>query len=208
MPVEGAKPTPPSDSCREQAARDQRRRLLLEVAALLAAALVYVAYERIGTVANASTIELTPDYSGGFFAIGMTEDQPGFLVLSNVELREVDVRAERASNDLSGDRTVASVTTPWGSWRQRLRGPVVVLIHADGSLDAVPVDWSVAEFNMLRAATDCSLSGKRRCGAPLLETTAVLASWPSDRVPQKVREFLANSRNDRNRHGHEHAGKT
>ena len=56
-------------------ARDHRWRpipvtLFLSVIAMMA----YAAYERIGTTANADTVEFTQTLAGGFLAVGMTED--------------------------------------------------------------------------------------------------------------------------------------
>ncbi len=36
--------------------------------------MAYAAYERIGTTANADTVEFTQNLAGGFLAVGMTED--------------------------------------------------------------------------------------------------------------------------------------
>ncbi len=50
--------------------RPIRVTLFVSVIAMMA----YAAYERIGTTANADTVEFTQNLAGGFLAVRMTED--------------------------------------------------------------------------------------------------------------------------------------
>lgn len=84
---------------------------------------VYATYERLGTTANADSVELTDNLAGGFLAIGMTEDQPGFMMLSALDHEKVEVNAVQAANRVSGTHTLVEVRTPRGMTDIRLRGP-------------------------------------------------------------------------------------
>lgn len=158
----------------------------------------YSAYHRIGTTANADSVEYTLNLAGGFLAVGMTEDQPGFFVLSALDQEEVDVTAAQTINRLAGTHTIVDVRTPRGTTRTRLRGPQVILVTKEGGVEKHAVDWTVAEFNALRAAADCSheaAAKKRRCGAPFIDLQEAFAKWPSERVPNRVLAFLASFKN-------------
>lgn len=63
----------------------------------------YVAYQRIGTRANVGNIQSFENLAGGFLALGMTEDQPGVLILSRIEKAKVRIDATLRRNALSGD---------------------------------------------------------------------------------------------------------
>ena len=155
---------------------------------------VYAACERLGTVANADSVEFTQNLAGGFLAIGMTEDQPGFVVLSALDQDEVEVNAARAVNHVAGTHTLIEVQSPRDTTRIRLRGPEVIVVSEDGAVERHNVDWTVAEFNALRRAADCSYEAavkKHRCGAPFTDLQETLARWPQGRVPERVRAFLA-----------------
>ncbi len=175
--------------------RPRRRRpipvtLLLSVIALTA----YAAYERLGTTANADSVEFTRNLASGFLAIGMTEDQPGFMVLSALGREKVEVNATQVVNRVAGTHTVVEVQTPHDTTRLRLRGPQVILVSVDGAIERHDVAWTVAEFNALREAADCSHQAavrKQRCGAPFTDLQEALVRWPSARVPERVRAFLA-----------------
>ncbi len=155
---------------------------------------VYVAFQRIGTTANADVVEFTRNLAGGFLAVGMTDDTPGFVVLSTLDNKDVAVRAEQSSNRFAGTHTILRVTTPKMDWYKRLRGPMVVTVATDGTIESLPVDWSVAEFRAVRERVDCShLSDKtvRRCGAPFVDLHDMFVLWEAQRVPLQVRAFLA-----------------
>lgn len=163
----------------------------------------YVGFQRIGTTANADSVEFTRNLAGGFLAVGMTEDQPGFIVLSALDQEQVDVSAAQTKNRLAGTHTVVEVETPIGTTRTRLRGPQVILISEEGVVVRQDVSWTVAEFNVLREAADCSheaATKKHRCGAPFADLQEVFAEWPCDRVPERVRAFVEPFKSHRSRH--------
>lgn len=170
---------------------------------------VYAAFQRIGTTANADVVEYTRNLAGGFLAVGMTEDQPGFIALSALDQDKVDVNAAQAKNNLAGTHTVVEVQTPRGMTRIRLRGPQVILVTEQGEVEGFDVDWTVNEFNALRVAADCSHESslkKQRCGQPFADLQEALAKWPGERVPGGVRAFLEPFK-DRRAHKHEHKNK-
>lgn len=154
----------------------------------------YAAYERVGTTANADSVEYTQNLAGGFLAVGMTMDQPGFIVLSALDREKVDVSAVQTVNHVAGTHTIVEVETLHDTTRIRLRGPEVILVSEDGAVERHDVDWTVAEFNALREAADCSHEAalrKHRCGAPFTDLQEALLKWPGERVPDRVRDFLA-----------------
>lgn len=174
--------------------RFRGRVILIELALAVGLAGAYVAYERIGTSANASFVEFTRNLAGGFLAVGMSDDAPGFIVLSAMDQEFVEVRADRMINQLAGTRTQASVETPTQSWSARLRGPQVVIVDEQGGVEAFGVDWTLEEFLQIRNAADClhaKGSHKVRCGAPFADLSDLLSDWPAGRIPQRVAGFLA-----------------
>jgi len=166
---------------------------------------VYAAYERIGTTANADVVEYTPNIAGGFLAIGMTKDQPGFIVLSALDQDNVEVNATQVVSYVAGTRTVVEIQTPRDTAHIRLRGPQVVLISEEGALERYDVDWTLAAFNALREAANCSHEAamkKHRCGAPFTDLQEAFAQWPAEHVPEGVRIFLEPYK-ERRAHKHE-----
>ncbi|MFQ5591206.1 MAG: hypothetical protein ACE5HE_08600 [Phycisphaerae bacterium] len=164
--------------------------LLLSVIALTA----YAGYERLGTTANADSVEFTQNLAGGFLAVGMTEDHPGFIVLSVLDQDEVEVKATQMVNRVAGTHTVVEVRTPRDAARMRLRGPQVILVSEEGVVERHSVEWTVEEFDALREAADCSHEAavkKHRCGTPFTDLQESLARWPNSRVPEGVHAFLA-----------------
>lgn len=162
----------------------------------------YACYERIGTVANADLVEFTPDLHGGFLAIGMTDAQPGFVLLSALDRDQVEVNAGLLTSPLAGTHTVVEIQTTSATLRHRLRGPQIILIDEKGVIRAHAVDWTLEEFDTLRKAADCSFeaaSKKRRCGAPFMDLHEAFAKWPTDRIPHAVRIFLKPFENSRTR---------
>lgn len=160
----------------------------------LVVAAPYVLYQRVGTTAQANEIEFTTNLAGGFLAIGMTDKSPGFVVLSALDREAVDVRADHYANAVAGDFTVAEVRTPQTTWHRRLRGPIVVVVGEDGFAEEFAVDWSVAEFSLIRNGADCSHAhvGKlHRCGAPFADLFDLVVDGRLAGVPAQVREFLA-----------------
>ena len=156
--------------------------------------MAYAAYERIRTTANADTVEFTQNLAGGFLAIGMTANQPGFMVLSALDQEKVEVNATQVVNHVAGTHTVVKVQTPRDTTSIRLRGPQVILVSEDGAVGRHDVAWMVTEFNALREAADCSHEAaikKHRCGAPFTDLQESLARWPGKRVPEGVHAFLA-----------------
>ena len=150
-------------------------------------------YERIGTVANADLVEFTPNLHGGFLAIGMTEAQPGFVILSALNRDQVEVNAGLLTSPVAGTHTVVEIQTTGGTLRHRLRGPQIILIDDKGVIQAHAVDWTLEDFEALRKAADCSFEAankKQRCGAPFLDLHEAFAKWPTGRIPHPVRTFL------------------
>ncbi len=189
----------PSCQARDRRWRPIRVTLFVSVIAMMA----YAAYERIGTTANADTVEFTQNLSGGFLAIGMTTNQPGFMVLSALDQEKVEVNATQVVNRVAGTHTVVDVQTPRDAACIRLRGPVVIVISENGALERHDVDWTMAEFNVLRKAADCSHEAavkKHRCGAPFTDLQEALVRWPSERVSVPVRAFLAPFKDHRMHH--------
>lgn len=169
------------------------RVVLIEVAALLLVVAAYAVFQRVGTTANADRVEFTQNYAGGFLAVGLTDDQPGFVVLSALDRAKVEIEADQVVNRVAGTHTVASVQTSQSAWSQRLRGPQVVMIDETGQVTASSVDWTADEFSVLRDAADCEHADGRkvlRCGAPFTDLFEALAPWPDTRVPGPVRAFL------------------
>lgn len=186
-------------------ARDRRWRPI-PVTLFLSVILVtgYVAFQRIGTTANADTVEYTQNLAGGFLAVGMTEDQPGFIVLSALDQKHVEVNAAQTKNRLTGTHTIVEIETPNGTTRTRLRGPQVILVSEDGAVEKHAVRWTIDEFNFLRETADCSHEAaikKHRCGAPFTDLQEAFARWPGERVPDEVRAFVEPFK-DRRTHKH------
>lgn len=165
--------------------------------ALLSAVLVcagVVAFERLGTVANADTVETTQNQTGGFLAVGMTARQPGFVLVSALEEKDVSLDTRRSVNKLAGTHTKLFVKTHSQTWQARLRKPLVITIDHDGTIRSSAVDWPVHTFRLVRDAVDCdqrSSTKPKHCGAPFLDLKERVAKWPPDTVPACLREFLA-----------------
>ncbi len=149
---------------------------------------IYVIFQGLTVRANVDLIEYLTNYGGGFLAIGMTEDQPGFIVLSELDRKEVDIHAGR---DVLRTRTTASVSTSADQRSAAPRDPHVVLVKRNGLIEALRVDWTFEDFNKLSAATDCEHGTSRRCGTPIADVQEQLATWPKQRVPIPLRLFLS-----------------
>ncbi|MCH7700647.1 MAG: hypothetical protein IID37_03065 [Planctomycetes bacterium] len=163
-------------------------RVTLALALLVGGA--YAGYQRIGTTANIEFVEYNRNLAGGFLAVGMTDQQPGIVVFSALDQEKVQVHVDRYENQVAGTHTEVRVNTPHAKWTERLRGPQVVLIDETGTIEASPVEWTVADFNALRNATDCEHGQSKRCGAPFADLHDFFASWPPARVPDPVRAFV------------------
>jgi len=151
----------------------------------------YVAYQRIGTTANADAVEYTRNLADGFVAVGFTEEQPGFVVLSALNQPLVDINTDLVSNRLAGTHTIVQIKTSKAQWKKRLRGPELVVIDKDGRIDSTPVDWSPADFAAIRKGIDCEHEGgSHRCGDPFADLHELFAGWDKQRIPQKARRFL------------------
>lgn len=165
--------------------------------ALLGAALVaggVAGFHRIGTTANAEQVTTFERLAGGFAAVGRTETQPGFVLLSEADPRVASVAALVRTGVLSGRYTTVELTHGETVHALRLRGPEVILVEADGGIDRVPVDWTLAEFKAIERAMACADEahgrGGARCGAPFMELDALVASWPKNRVPGALATYL------------------
>jgi len=154
----------------------------------------YAGYQRLGTNANADVVEFTQNLAGGFLAVGMAEDQPGFVVFSAMDQDEAKVGAVQTQNLLGGTHTVVHVRTPRGETQIRLRGPRVILISKLGDVASYAVDWTVEDFGVLRREADCSTHEaamkKHHCGQPFSDLLGTFAKWPGERVPDPLRAFL------------------
>lgn len=148
----------------------------------------YVIFQGMTVRANVDLIEYLTNYGGGFLAIGMTQDQPGFIVLSKLDRKEVEIHAGR---DVLRTRTTASVSTSADQWSAGLRNPHVLLVTKTGMIEAIPVDWSFDDFKKLSEATDCAHGTGGRCGAPIADVQELLATWPKRRVPIPLQLFLS-----------------
>ncbi len=193
----------PTRKCRTDARRWRPIPVTLFVGVSIVAG--YVAYERVGTTANADSVEFTKNLAGGFLAVGMTEDQPGFVVLSALDQKVVEVNSVQFINHIAGTHTVVEIQTPDRKQSTRLRSPQVILISEQGDVQEYRVDWTVEEFNSLREAADCSHEAaikKHRCGAPFTELQEAFAKWPPGRVPDRVLAFLEPFKDDE-AHAHE-----
>ena len=166
-------------------------------ATLLVAVLIatgFTAYQRIGTLANVDVVETTRNLGGGFMAVGMTENQAGFLLVSALEKKDVTIDAERHAHFLAGSRTRLRVETSTRSWSKRLRKPVVITIDGHGHIETTTVDWPRHTFQTLADAADCEHASplhKKHCGAPFVDIRARVAKWPLDTIPVHLRTFLA-----------------
>ena len=166
-------------------------RMALAISLMVAGA--HTVLQRIGTTANADTVEYTPNLAGGFLALGMTDDQPGFIVLSALDRNEIGVNAVQNKKTLAGSHTIVEVQTPRAMTRIRLRDPQVVLVTEEGAVEQFAIIWTVEEFTALRRATDCSHEAameKHRCGAPFTDLQEAFAKWPREQVPDRVLAFL------------------
>ncbi len=155
----------------------------------------YAAFERIGTRANANTVEFTTDYGGGFLAIGMTDDEPGFILLSMLDQERVEVSAELAGSVAAGTHTLVEVRTPRQRWSTRLRDPELIVVGRDGTITTRRVAWSFNDFMRIRSATDCShesVTGRHRCGAPFADLRDLVSTGQLTPVPDEIQAFLRN----------------
>lgn len=172
--------------------RVARVTLLLGAGLLIAGG--YAAWQRFGTVADVTHIETFEDYSGGFVAVGLSPDKPGFLCLSRVPRDQLELVALHHENVLGGSWTTLLVRTPHQTWRHRLRSPVVVLIDELGGVEGIPVGWPRSRFIWVRDRVDCERGHAKRCGRPLDDLARRLAAGPPDLVPPKVLAFLQRPR--------------
>lgn len=159
----------------------------------LAIAAGHVAYERIGTTANVDTVTVFPRYAQGTVAVGMTESDPGFLLLSWLDEDKLHIIAYQRVNWLSGARTVVEIRTPAGTWRKRLRGPRVIMVARDGTVSSELADWTHDDLAAISQAMDCAVSdGKHpaHCGQPLLDLSERLADGATFSLPPKARAFV------------------
>jgi len=188
----------PTTTPGDAAAKPLRARLARPVPLAVLAAFVvvggFIAFQRIGTRANVDSVEFTRNLRGGFMAIGMTEDQPGFLLLSALDRKNVTIVADRYTNLLAGTHTRLRVTTAGATWTRRLRDPVVITIDDAGRIQAETVDWTSYTFQTLAKIGDCGRHAppiEKHCGAPFLDLEAHIAGWPPATIPRHLRAFLA-----------------
>ncbi len=172
----------------------------LAIVGAIAICISVVVFQRYGTVANATIVETTRNLDGGFLAVGMTEEQPGFILVSALDQKDVTIHTQQAINTLTGAHTNVYVDTTTQHWKARLRKPLVITIDDNGRIQSSTVDWSLHTFHLLQDAVDCSHQTPRtgegspkhkRCGVPFLDLKERVAKWPTDSVPHCLSEFLA-----------------
>lgn len=164
------------------------------VVVVIALALSYVAYQRLSVTANADRVTRFETWSDETVEIGMTDQQPGFVLLALTPPEKTRVEASNHDNWLTGRKTVITAHSPAHTQSAALRAPLVVLVDRAGTIDFVPVAWSKAEFDELVHAADCETDCKahaHRCGAPLDAIAHALGGWPTERVPRPIARFLS-----------------
>jgi len=164
-------------------------RLSLPVA--LAAVVGYVLIERSRVRVGIDSITYLDNLGGGFVAVGTCADQPGVLILSTVDRKDVPIRAEREQLRL---RTTLSIDLDGRVTRRRLTGPTAVLIAPDRPIEFIALHWKTRTFYDLLAAIDCdgehqSSDEHPLCGKPFEELLAYLKQHPPGAVPQEVIAF-------------------
>jgi len=153
----------------------------------------YAIYQRAGTSANADTVEFSTNLRGGFLAIGMTPQQPGFLILSKLDKKKVSVHTVQSINRVTGTHTIVDIESSQMKSRSRLRGPKAFIINDAGHIESVDLAWSVDEFLTARRAVDCSTQSpehKKSCGRPFTDLHNSLESWKNVDTPSSVEDFL------------------
>ncbi|RME41486.1 MAG: hypothetical protein D6788_01125 [Planctomycetota bacterium] len=190
----------PESPCQQGGGRRRRpptpwlRPIPFTLAVSIGVAGVWGAYQRIGTTTDVETVEIVPNLSGGFLAVGLSEDRPGFVLFSSLDPKEVDVEVQRADSPLGGRYATLFVHLGERTWRHRLRGPIAVIVGPDETVRAYPVSWSLDDLRAMQEAADCAhvAAGKRvhRCGMPFDDVRDVVSAWPRDRVPDPIRTFL------------------
>jgi len=153
----------------------------------------FTAYGRIGTSANADNVEFTTNLNGGFMAIGMTREQPGFLVLSKLDKKSVSIQTVQSINRVTGTHTLVDIETAQMNSHVRLRGPTVFIVDDEGHIFSENLAWSAQNFLTARHAVDCSFEAslaKKSCGQPFSDLQKAMCSWEGVAVPSSLRTFL------------------
>lgn len=166
------------------------RVFLVCVAGLLA---LYVVGQRVLTRANVDTVTFVERHAGGFVAVGMTEDEPGFVCLSELNPDDVDVDARMAESALAGRSTRVKIKTKRGEWSARLWRPQVIVVDQEGKIESATVDWDRRRFGALLDGMNCEYDhGTRpsRCGMPFEDLRAMLADGADFNAPQPLAQFL------------------
>lgn len=165
--------------------------VLLIVFALTGA---YVAYQRIGTTANVEQLEFSQNLAGGFLALGMTDDEPGVLVLSQRDRAKVEIAAYMLANAVTGRATHVEIEIEKRPWKRRLRGPRMITIDLDGGIESAPLPWTFDDFAAVRDAVDCEKAVLHnptvRCGMPFADLFDFCKRLPDDKKPELLRRFL------------------
>ena len=154
----------------------------------------YVAYQRIGTTANIEQLEFTANLAGGFLALGMTDDEPGVLVLSRRDRAKVEIAAYMMANAVTGRATHVEIEVEKRPWRSRLRGPRMITIDLDGRVESASLPWTFEEFAAARDAVDCEKAILHnptvRCGMPFADLFDFCKRLPDGKKPELLRQFL------------------
>jgi hypothetical protein len=162
------------------------------VAAILTAG-GFAAYARIGTTANVERVITYERLVGGFAAVGITDAQPGFLLLSLAAQRDVTIESEFRRSIVAGTTTRLMLQTPNDARTERLRGPRLYLIDADGRITAAAAPWSHSDLQAIANVLGCEKTDDNlgRCGAPFVDLAVFLERWPKHAVPPELANFLA-----------------
>jgi len=181
---------------RASCAKAPRQRINPVLATLVASLLIGLAYgavERVGTHANVDEIEFTTNIAGGFLAVGFAGDQPGFVLLSQLDREKVNVSADLMNSIAAGSHSRVEIQTSQQLWQARLRAPLVIIVREDGSVVDENVGWDTKEFSKIRTASDClhaGSGGPKRCGAPFADLHDLVSAGELTNVSEEVRAFL------------------
>lgn len=170
-----------------------RQRWLLPI--LLAA---YSGVERALTHANANRVTSYEDYGGGFLAVGMTDAEPGFVVISEVPAEQVLVSARQARSFATGTQTSVTIATARGELTTTLRAPQAIVVSADGEVLRHALNWTAEDFHAIEHAVDCEHPtpvGRHGCGAPLADLYDFLVARRLE-TPDALRALLTKHANE------------
>lgn len=154
------------------------------------AASAYITYQRGGTTANVEDITHFEAYGDRCAAVGMTHDQPGFVLIAAMPREDFRLWADLRENAAAGAWTVLQIGTARQQWNKRLRGPLAITIDEHGTVRSEPLDWSLAQLQQAADAMDCNKHLKT-CGVPTEDLSGFLATSKTHRTPKIFKDFFA-----------------